>query len=337
MHFWFSSLVGIIMLRKILSVATICVACYSYAGSNYQNILINAYNTYKTDQSGKNADYIPALAKFNSKYFGIALVTPNGKIYEVGDSKIKFPLESLSKIFTLGLVLQNISDRSVLQKIGANATGLQFNSVMAIENLSDHIGNGLVNAGAMATVSLVSGINYNEKWQKIIDNMNAYAGTTLSVNNEVYNSEASTSYHNQAIATLLYSYGRFYNKPAETVDLYTKACSVDASVVELAKMGAVFANKGKSPITGVQILDAKYVTKVLAEMTTAGLYDSSGDWLYRVGLPAKSGVGGGILAIYPGRFAIAVYSPPLDKFGNSVRGQRVIEYIANKLNANIFN
>lgn len=328
------------MNRKLISLVTLCaMSSVSFAASttNYQSIIDAAYSKYRLDNSGKNADYIPALARVNSNYYAIALVTVDGKVYRAGDSKVKFPLESLAKVFALSLAMQQSGGTEVLDKLGANATGLPFNSVLAVELQPNHIGNALVNAGAMATVSMIKGDNSKDRWDAISSNLNTYAGTTLSVNDVVYKSETDTNQHNQAIAKLLESYGKFYSNTADAVDLYTRECSVDVTTVELAKMGSVLANHGKSPFTNKQILDPTLVPSVLSVMATAGMYDTSGDWLYKVGLPAKSGVGGGILAIAPGKFAIAVFSPPLDHAGNSVRGQEAIQYIANELHANVFN
>lgn len=185
-------------------------------------------------------------------------------------------------------------------------------------------------------MSLIKGESVN-RWQLIKSNLDDYAATKLSLNQDVYQSEAKTNQHNQAIAKLLQSYSRIYGDPETAVDIYAKACSVDASTLDLAKMGSVFANSGKSPFTKKQILLARSVSHVLAQMATAGLNENSGTWLYTVGLPAKSSVGGGILAIAPGKFSLAVYSPPLDEAGNSVRAQKAIEYIANQAQVNVFN
>lgn len=327
--------------RKIVSLIALIVAgraaLAAPSTTNYQQVVDQAYNNYRLDNNGKNASYIPALAHVNPNYYSVVLITVDGKIYKAGDYKVRFPMESLSKVFTLALVMQQSGVVEALNKLGANATGMPFNSVLAVELQPDHIGNGLVNAGAMAAVSMVKGENSNQRWSAISNNLNSYAGATLEVNQTVYKSETDTNQHNQAIAKLLESYGKFYSNTPEAVDLYTRECSVDVSTVELAKMGAVLANHGKSPFTGKQVLEANYVPSLLAVMATAGLYDTSGDWLYKVGLPAKSGVGGGILAIAPGKFAVAVFSPPLDHSGNSVRGQEAIHYIANQLNANVFN
>ena len=306
------------------------------AAPDYQSLLNQVYIKYNFDHSGKNADYIPALAKYNPNLYGIALVTVAGKVYTVGDSAAKFPLESIAKIFALALVLQQQGADVVLHKLGANATGAAFNSVMAIEQQPNRTGNPLVNAGALATVSLIAAENAAAKWELLQNNLNNYADMPLLVNQEAYQSEMATNQHNQAIAMLLQSYGHFYGNINETVALYARECSVEASVVELAKMGSVLANHGKSPFTGKQLLNSDLVAPLLAEMATAGMYDASGSWLYLTGIPAKSGVSGAIIAIVPGKFAIAVYAPPLDVFGNSVRGEETIEYIAKQTQSNIF-
>jgi len=325
------------MLIKILLVAfLISISTVFAVEPDYQAIIDQAYDNYHYDNRGENANYIPALAQVNPNYFAIALITVDGKIYTAGATKVKFPLESISKVFNLALVLQQFGNIEVLKKLGANATGLPFNSILAVKLQPNHIGNPFVNAGAMATVSMIKG-NANQKWTTISNNLNTYAGTTLEVNQVIDKSENETNQHNHAIAKLLEAYGKFYSDTSMAVDLYTKACSVDVTVTDLAKMGVVLANHGKSPYTHKQILQVNYVSNVLAVMATAGLYDTSGNWLYKVGLPAKSGVGGGILAIVPGKFAIAAFSPPLDETGNSVRGQEAVQYIANQLKANIFN
>lgn len=330
-------------MKKQLSSCALLLLCYSTFATasnvipDYQTLVNQAYTKYQNNNDGKVADYIPALAKYSPNLYGIALITVDGKIYTAGNVNNKFPLESLAKVFTLSLVLQQSGESEVLAKLGANATGLPFNSVTAVEEQPNRTGNGLVNAGAMAAVSMIKAPTTTAKWNLILNNLNLYANSSLKLNNEVYQSEMATNQHNQAIAKLLQSYEHFYGDTTEAVDLYTRECSVDASALDLAKMGVVLANHGLSPFNGKQLLESKLVPNLLAEMATAGLYDTSGQWLYSVGLPAKSGVGGGIVAIAPGKFAIAVYSPPLDSSGNSIRAQQAIKYIANGSNANIFN
>lgn len=208
-------------------------------------------------------------------------------------------MESLSKVFTMALAMEQHGPQVVLDKLGANATGMPFNSGLAVELTKGAPENPLVNAGAMSTVSLIEAKDKTDRWNKILDNLNVWADAKLTVNEPVFKSEMDTNQHNQALAKLMESYNSFYGNTDEAVEIYTRQCSVDITVEQLAKMGAVLANKGKSPFNGKQLLNEKYVPQVLAEMAIAGLYDGSGKWLYTVGLPAKSGVGGGMVAVVP--------------------------------------
>ncbi|MBW4635196.1 MAG: glutaminase A [Iphinoe sp. HA4291-MV1] len=302
----------------------------------FQQVLKEAYETFKGAKEGKNADYIPFLAKTNPNLFGIAIATVDGKVYEIGDSKYPFSIQSVSKVFTFAHVLQSLGSNAAEEKIGVNATGLPFNSFMAIELNDKRSVNPFVNAGAITTVSFVPGKTPKERWNKIIGTMSDFAGRPLSVQQEVYRSESETNLRNRGIVLLLDSYKKLGSNPLESLDLYTRQCSVEVTARDLALMSATLANSGVNPITSKRVLDQKYVPKVLAVMLTNGLYEDSGTWAYQVGLPAKSGVAGGIIAVVPGKFAIATYSPPLDKAGNSFRGQKAIEYITNKLGVNIF-
>ncbi|EDW5021276.1 glutaminase A [Salmonella enterica subsp. enterica] len=303
---------------------------------DYATLIEQAHQKFKSNHDGKVADYIPALATYSSKNFAITIATVDGKIYQVGDVNKPFPMESLSKVFTMALAMEQHGPQVVLDKLGANATGMPFNSGLAVELTKGAPENPLVNAGAMSTVSLIEAKDKTDRWNKILNNLNVWADATLTVNEPVFKSEMETNQHNQALAKLMESYNSFYGNTEEAVEIYTRQCSVDITVEQLAKMGAVLANKGKSPFNGRQLLNEKYVPQVLAEMAIAGLYDGSGKWLYTVGIPAKSGVGGGMVAVVPGEYAIAVYSPPLDEAGNSVRAQKTIEYVADATKANVF-
>ncbi|WP_369462088.1 glutaminase A [Citrobacter braakii] len=303
---------------------------------DYAKLIDQAHQKYKSNHDGKVADYIPALATYSPNNFAITIATVDGKIYQVGDVNKPFPVESLSKVFTMALAMEQHGPQVVLDKLGANATGMPFNSGLAVELTKGAPENPLVNAGAMSTVSLIEAKDKTDRWNKILDNLNVWADATLTVNEPVFKSEMETNQHNQALAKLMESYNSFYGNTDEAVEIYTRQCSVDITVEQLAKMGAVLANKGKSPFNGKQLLNEKYVPQVLAEMAIAGLYDGSGKWLYTVGIPAKSGVGGGMVAVVPGKYAIAVYSPPLDEAGNSVRAQKTIEYVAEATKANVF-
>ncbi len=301
-----------------------------------QAILDDAHSKFKNDNSGKNADYIPALAKVDSAYFGIALVTTDGKIYTKGDVKQAFSIQSISKVFSLSLAMEQQGPEAILDKVGVNATGLAFNSVTAIELNQARSVNPLVNAGAMATVSLLDGNNEEAKWSGLAAWYDKFANRKLSVLEDVYQSESSSNGHNRAIAELLTSYDRFYGDVDLNLAVYTRQCSVGVTAKDLAVMASVFANNGVHPLTDKRLMNSENVSRVLAVMTTAGLYENSGEWAYKVGLPAKSGVGGGIIAVSPNRFAIAVFSPRLDAAGNSIRAQEAIDYVAEKLHANVF-
>jgi len=299
-------------------------------------VVNEAYAMFKNDTNGKNADYIPYLAHVDSKLFGIALVTTDNRSYTLGDISYAFSIQSISKVFTLALAMEELGADKVFDKIGSEPTGRPFNSVLAVVDMPTHTGNPFVNAGAIATTSLISGGSANEKWEKILAYYGKAAGEKLSLIEEVYKSEAATNQGNRALAALLLKYDRIYSEPMEAVDIYTKQCSVGVNVKQLAQMGATLANNGVNPITGQRVMKAEDIPHILSTMAMAGLYDGSGGWAWRVGLPAKSGVGGGILAIVPGKGAIAVFAPPLDEAGNSVKAQKVISYVAQKLDINLF-
>jgi glutaminase len=295
-----------------------------------------AYNLFKSDNSGKNADYIPYLAKVDSKLFGIAVVTTDNKRYTLGDVEYSFSIQSISKVFTLALAMRELGADKVFNQVGSEPTGRAFNSVSAVVDMPTHTGNPFVNAGAIATTSLITGADKNEKWNRILTFYSKAAGEKLSLIDEVYKSEAATNQGNRALAALLLKYERIYSDPLEAVDIYTKQCSVGVNVAQLAQMGATLANAGVNPVTGERVVRAEDIPEILATMSMAGLYDGSGGWAWHVGLPAKSGVGGGILAVVPGKGAIAVFAPPLDEAGNSVKAQKVISHVAKKLDINLF-
>jgi glutaminase len=301
-----------------------------------QAIVNEAYNKFKDDTRGKNADYIPALAKVDSKLFGIAVVSTDNQVVTVGDVKTPFSIQSIAKVFSLALALEENGPDTVFDKIGSEPTGRAFNSPIAVVDMPTHTGNPLVNAGAIATVSLISGTDPDEKWNKILAFYSKAAGEKLSLIDEIYQSEAATNTGNKALSYLLAKYDRIYADPFQSVDVYTKECSVGVNAVQLARMGAMLANHGVAPSTGQRVVKAENVPEILSTMMMAGLYDGSGGWSWHVGLPAKSGVGGGIVAVAPGKGAIAVFSPPLDEAGNSVKAQEVIQYVANKLDLNVY-
>jgi glutaminase len=297
-----------------------------------------AYEKYKDLKEGKNADYIPALAKVDSNIYGIALVTADGKVYTAGDVKSEVSIQSISKVFTMAKVVEEQGLDSILKTIGVDATGMRFNSIMSVEFAQKELGgpeiNPLVNPGAITATSMVKGKTREAIWQSLVDFYSDFAGRPLSVDHEVYRSEAETNQRNQAIGYLMFAYGFIKSNPMQAVDVYTEQCSVAVNARDLATMAATLANGGKNPVTGKQLVKVENVPGILAVMATAGLYDDSGKWLYRTGLPGKSGVGGGLIAVSPGKFGIAVISPPLDEAGNSVRAQKAIADISNALGGN---
>jgi glutaminase len=293
-----------------------------------------AYTKYRDLKEGANADYIPALAKVDSNIYGIALVTTDGKVYTKGDITSEVSIQSISKVFTMAKVIEEQGTDAIAKNMGVDATGQVFNSINAIEQYRGSEMNAMVNPGAIAATSMVSGASRAEIWNKILAYYGDFAGRTLAVNKEVFDSEAATNQRNQAIGRLMFAYGHIKANPDQATDIYTEQCSVNVNAKDLATMAATLANAGKNPVTSKQVMKAENVPEVLAVMATAGLYDDSGKWLYLTGLPAKSGVGGGIIAVSPGKFGIAVISPPLDAAGNSVRAQKAIADISNALGGN---
>src|SRR6188508_1882806 len=312
----------------------------SAQSGNIQQAVDSAYEQFKTLKEGKNADYIPALAKVDPNLFGIAVVTADGKVYTAGDIKTEVSIQSISKVFTMAQVIQEQGLEAIEKRIGVDATGARFNSIIAVEGVRSVSGTGapemnpLVNAGAISSTSMVRGANADEVWKKIIGFHNDAAGRSLTVLNDVYKSESDTNQRNQAIGALMLAYGYIKTDWRQAVDLYTRQCSIGVNARDLASMAATLAAGGKNPVTGKTVMDAAKVPGVLAVMATAGLYDDSGKWLYHTGLPGKSGVGGGIIAVAPGKFGIAVISPPLDDAGNSVRAQKAMAEISNALGGN---
>jgi len=307
--------------------------------AQYQAAVDAAYTKYQNLHEGKNADYIPALAKVDSNVYGIALVTTDGKVYSAGDLKTEVSIQSISKVFTMAKVMQDEGPDAIANTIGVDATGMRFNSIVSIEFSKKTLGgpemNALVNPGAITATSMVQGANRAEVWKKILDYHSDFAGRQLGVDQEVFKSEADTNQRNQAIGALMYAYG-YIKTPnwAQAVDVYTEQCAIAVNAKDLAEMAATLANGGKNPVTGKQVMKAELTPKVLSVMATAGLYDDSGKWLFKTGLPGKSGVGGGVIAVSPGKFGIAVISPPLDDAGNSVKAQKAIADISNALGGN---
>jgi glutaminase len=335
--------------RRIATTAAAALVAFVFLGSgagfaqapakaNVDTAMKAAYDKYKGLQQGKNADYIPALAKVDPNIYGIALVGVDGSVNTTGDIKSEVSIQSISKVFTLAKVIEEQGPEHIAKTIGVDATGMRFNSIVSVEFSQKVLGgpemNSLVNPGAIATTSMVKGADRAAIWNSLLSFYSDFAGRQLSVNQDVFKSESDTNQRNQAIGMLMLAYGYIKDNPQRATDIYTEQCSVSVNAKDLAVMAATLANGGKNPVTGKQVMKVENVPKVLAVMATAGLYDDSGKWLYRTGLPGKSGVGGGLIAVSPGKFGIAVVSPPLDEAGNSVRAQNAIADISNALGGN---
>jgi len=304
--------------------------------ADLQKVVKEAYEKFKDVKDGKNADYIPELAKVPSELFGVAIVTATGQVFTAGDVDYAFSIQSVSKPFTAALVMQQQGDQAIKDKIGVEPTGLKFNAILATQIIPQVSVNPLVNSGAIAAVSMVEAKSADERFNKILGFFNDLSGAKLTVIDSVYKSEAATNQRNRAHGYILAASDRIYSDPMEAVDVYTKQCSIGVTAKQLGIMGGTLANKGVNPVTKAKVIDAKYVPKVLAIMMMAGFYNESGDWAYTTGLPSKTGVGGGIVAVVPGQMAIVAFSPRVNDAGNSVRSAKAINYIVNELGLNLF-
>ena len=296
-----------------------------------------AYERCKNETGGKNADYIPYLANVPSNLFGIAACLPDGEVIAVGDTDYKFGIESVSKVPTAILAMNQYSAQEMLDKIGADATGLPFNSIMAILLENDHPSTPLVNAGAISACSMVKPVGDSDgKWKSIVGFIEGLAGSQVEVIDELYKSETATNFNNKSIAWLLKNYNRIYDDPDMSLDIYTRQCSIGVTAKQLATMAATIANGGVNPVTKQPVFKPELAPKIASLMATVGFYEHTGDWLFTTGLPAKTGVGGGIMGVVPGVMGVAAFAPPLDEAGNSVKAQKALAYVAGHLNLNIF-
>ncbi len=295
-----------------------------------------SYRIFRDIDDGENFGVYPALKEMPSELFGVALATTDGRTYLAGDADIPFTLMSVAKPFLFALVTEAVGPEEVRSRVGLNATGMEFNSVVAVELREGHFTNPMVNAGAMATLSLAPGGSAQRKWQFVLDGLSRFAGRDLKISEQVYKSVSDTNWRNQAVARLLYAYERLYFDPVAVTDLYTRMSTLEVTARDLAVMAATLANGGVNPVTGNRVVDQLTCQHTLAVMTTAGLYETSGEWLFDVGVPGKSGVAGGLLAAAPGKAGVASFSPRLDQSGNSVRGQLVTKYLSQELGLNIF-
>jgi glutaminase len=295
-----------------------------------------AHERYRSNTEGEVSQVYPVLARVPRDLFGIALVTTEGRIYQAGDARHEFAIMSVSKPFVFALVCAALGAEYLRDRVGVDATGYPFNSLEAIERSRDGRTNPMVNAGAIATTSLVPGRTTAARWSFIRDGLSRFAGRELSMNDEVHASASAANLRNQAIADLLKSLNRIDMSPGEAVDLYTRQCALDVNAVDLAVMGATLADGGVNPITKARVVDATTCHNALVVMSIAGLYETSGTWLYDVGLPGKSGIGGGIVTASPGKGGLGTFAPPLDPAGNSVKGELVARFLSRRLGLDLF-
>jgi len=301
-----------------------------------EELVAEAHERNRGVETGEVADYIPVLASADPALFGVCVVEVGGGVHVAGDVEHAFSIQSISKAFVYALVCDALGHATVLERVGVDNTGLAFNSVMAIELHGGHPMNPMVNAGALATTALVPAGTAEERWALIRDGLSRFAGRPLALDAETYESEAATNQRNRAIARLLESYGRIEEDPLQVIDVYTKQCSLLVTARDLAVMGATLADGGVNPVSGERVVAASVCRDTLAVLAATGLYEHSGEWLFEIGVPGKSGVSGGIVTVAPGKAGIATFSPPLDSAGNSVRGQRATAFLSRSLGLNLF-
>ena len=298
--------------------------------------LKEAHERFVNIRDGEVATYIPALARVPRDVFALCVVGVDGTTCLAGECFHEFSIQSIAKPFVFALICQHLGGAVTRRRVGVNSSGLSFDSIMAIELHAARTVNPMVNAGAIATTSLAPGANAEERWQFILEGLSRFAGRSLELNEEVYRSESATNQRNQCIARLLGSYGRLYGDPFESTDLYTRQCSLNVTVKDIAVMGATLADGGVNPLTRERVVDADCCARALAVLATAGMYEQSGDWLYEVGLPGKSGVSGGIVTVAPGKGGLATFAPLLDDVGNSIKGQLATRFLSRQLGLGLF-
>ena len=295
-----------------------------------------AHALFKANAEGETSQVYPALARVRSDLFGVCVVDTNGRTYAAGDADHAFSIMSVSKPFVFALVCQLIGPEQARDLLGANSTGLPFNSVEAVQRSVDGRTNPMVNAGAIGATSLAAGTSSDARWAFIQQGLSRFAGRDLGVNQEIYASASQTNFHNRGLAELLHGRGRVYCEPAEAVDLYTRQCSLEVNARDLAVMGATLADGGLNPLSKDRVVHPIVCHYTLAVMATAGLYETSGEWLYDIGLPGKSGIGGGIVTVSPGKGGLGTFAPRLDGAGNSVKGRLVAKFLSQRLGLDLF-
>lgn len=301
-----------------------------------EELIRDAHRQFAPNTEGENSQVYPALARVDPNLFGICVIGTDGREYSVGETDAEFSIMSVSKPFTFAVICELIGPQEARRKLGANSTGLPFNSLAGIEWSTDGRTNPMVNAGAIATTSLTPGADLDEKWRFLRDQLSRFAGRPLALNEEVHQSATETNFRNRGIANMLRSLGCIYCDPMEATALYTLQCSLNVTAKDLAVMGATLADGGVNPLTKERVVNASTCHYALAVMTTAGMYETSGDWLYDIGLPGKSGIGGGIVTVSPGKGGLGTFAPRLDAAGNSVKGQLVAKYLSQQLGMDLF-
>jgi len=306
------------------------------ADADVRAAVSEGYERVRNLDAGTVSDYIPALAGARAVDFGVCVAGVDGRVFAIGDADLAFTIQSISKVFVFALVCDALGHQDARRKLGVNSTGLPYDSVMAIELSPTRTTNPMVNAGALATTSLVPGTTAEEKFARIAEVLSRFAGRQLEFDEEAYRSEIAANFRNRGIAHLLYGYGRIYSDPELATDVYTRQCSLRVTARDLAVMGATLAGGGMNPLTHERAVAQGSCRRVLAVLATSGLYERSGDWLYDVGLPGKSGISGGLVTVSPGKGGVGTYSPLLDPAGNSVRGQHITTYLSERLGLNLF-
>ncbi len=303
---------------------------------SFQSLLDDLYQQYLPLRDGTVASYIPELAKMNPDWFSICVATIDGQVYATGDADQLFTIQSISKVFVYGMALEDHGRERVLSKVGVEPTGDPFNSIIRLDENSKRPDNPMVNAGAIATTSLIKGNGPTERLNRMLDMFRQYVGHDVFIDVSVFMSERMTGHRNRAMAHLMRHFGMIDEKIDEDLDLYFQQCSLMVTCRDLAIMAGTLANGGKNPITRQQAVHPSHIRDILSVMYTCGMYNFAGEWAFKVGIPAKSGVSGGIIAVVPNQAGIAIFSPPLDSHGNSIRGMKVCEALSRRFGLHLF-
>lgn len=306
------------------------------ATADVRRILDDTWAEVVEDTGGENSDVYPALAAADPDQFGLCVVATDGRVFDCGDADAGFALMSVAKPFTFALVCADLGPERARSELGVNATGQPFNAVDPVLAARGGRTNPMVNAGAIATCSRLPGADVEEQWTQLLTGLSSFAGRDLALDDDLYENVSATNFRNRQIAGALELQGALATSPDDALELYTRQSSLLVTAHDLAVMGATLADGGKNPVTGVQVIPSALCHHVLVVMATAGMYEHSGDWLYDVGLPGKSGIGGGVVTVSPGKGGLGSFSPRLDAAGNSVRGVRAAARLSRELGLGLF-